>query len=453
MKRNIYILGLALSLSIVNSQSSIVNGQSVYTLEQILDSALNNNISLRNAKRGVDAAEEQRKEAFTKYFPTVSGTGLWFHTNNGMAKMDMNLGEMMPQSLGMALAQSMPPEALADLANPMSMTMSKKGVMAGVTAIQPVFAGGQIINGNKLAKVGEEASKLQMQLSENEVTKTIETYFWQGVTLEEKMKTVLASQALLADICKDVTVAVEAGVAMRNDLLQVQLRQNEIESSKLKLENALNLVKMLIAQYCGLESTDFQFDYDTEVTSPLSQKQNHELALHNTAEYQLLEKQVQAAKLQQKMEVGKNLPTVGVGAGYNYHNMLDKGHSFGMVFATVSIPISDWWGGSHAIKRKKIETAKAQDQLNDNSELLIIRMQKAWNDVEESYQQLGIAERSVEQADENLRLNRDYYQAGISTMSDLLEAQLLQQQSYDKYTDAYADYQNKLLAYKQAIGE
>ena len=153
------------------------------------------------------------------------------------------------------------------------------------------------------------------------------------------------------------------------------------------------------------------------------------------------------------MEVGKNLPSLGIGAGYNYHNLLDNDHTFGMVFATVSVPISDWWGGSHAIKRKKIQQQKAEEQLEDNSQLLKIRMQKAWNDVQESYQQLGIARQSIEQAEENLRLNRNYYKAGTCRMSDLLEAQLLYQQSCDKHTDAYADYQNKLLEYRQATGQ
>ena len=132
---------------------------------------------------------------------------------------------------------------------------------------------------------------------------------------------------------------------------------------------------------------------------------------------------------------------------------MDKDHTFGMVFATVSVPISDWWGGSHAIKRRKIEYQKAQEQLEDNAKLLQIRMQNAWNGVEESYQQLQLAQRSIEQAEENLRLNRDYYRAGTSRMSDLLEAQLLYQQSCDKHTDAFANYQSKLLEYRQAIGQ
>jgi outer membrane protein TolC len=79
-------------------------------------------------------------------------------------------------------------------------------------------------------------------------------------------------------------------------------------------------------------------------------------------------------------------------------------------------------------------------------------MQNAWNNVEESYQQLLLAQRSIEQAEENLRLNRNYYNAGTSKMSDLLEAQMLFQQACDKRTDAFADYQNKLLEYRQSVG-
>lgn len=424
-----------------------------YTLEQLKDSALQNNIAIRSARHSVDAAQQQRREAFTKYFPNISGTGLWFNANKGMAETTLNLAENMPPELGASLAQMLPAEALAALANPISISMMKNGTIAGVTAIQPVFAGGQIINGNKLAKVGEDVTRLQLQLSENEVEKTTEQYFWQIVSLQEKMKTVEAVEALLNDVAKDADVAVRAGVAMRNDLLQVQLRQNDVASQKLKLQNGLSLVRLLLTQYCGLQDSTFTLHYSTEAASPVSLKQDHQQALASTAEYQLLGKQVEATSLQRKMEVGKNMPTVGVGAGYNYHNLLDNDHTFGMVFATVSVPISDWWGGSYAIKRKKIEQQKAEEQLADNAELLKIRMQKAWNDVEEAYQQILIAQRSIEQAEENLRLNRDFYRAGTSKMSDLLEAQLLYQQSCDKQTDAYADYQNKLLEYRQAVGQ
>ena len=436
-----------------------------YTLQQLKDSALQNNIAIRNAQHSIDAAQQQRKEAFTKYFPNVSGTGFWFNANKGMAQKELNLSEQIPPEIGTTLALLLPAETLAALGSPINISMMKNGTIAGLTAVQPVFAGGQIINGNRLAKVGEDVSRLQLQLSENEVEKQTELFYWQLVSLQEKMKTIEAVQALLADIYKDVEVAVRAGVAMRNDMLQVQLRQNDVESQKLKIQNGISIVRLLLGQYAGLCPTPAHkgegSTYTFEVEVPNLDQQDYSLPYLNREgpevgilpEYQLLQKQVEATNLQHKMEIGKNLPTVGVGAGYNYHNLLDNNHSFAMVFATVSVPISDWWGGSHAIKRKKIEQQKAVEQLADNSELLKIRMQKAWNDVEESRQQLQIAQHSIEQSEENLRLNRNYYRAGTSKMSDLLEAQLLYQQSLDHRTDAYADYQNKLLEYRQATGQ
>lgn len=427
--------------------------QKSLSLEQLKTLALQNNIAVRNARRNIDAAQLQRKEAFTKYFPNVSGTGAWFNANKGMAKMDVNPSEMITPELGAALAASLPAEALAGLGSPISMSMMKNGTIAGISAVQPVFAGGQIVNGNKLAKVGEEAAALQLQLSENEVEKTTVQYFWQLVSLQEKMNTLAAVERLLADIHKDVDVAVRAGVAMRNDLLQVKLRQNDTESQKLKLSNSISIVKQLLAQYCGLESADF-----TIGQSDLSVKPNTEPGMMNfqetrLPEYQLLQKQVEAADLQRKVAVGQHLPSVAVGAGYNYHNLMENDRAFAMVFATVSVPISDWWGGSQAIKRKKIEYQQAIDEQRDKSELLHIRAQNAWNNLTEARQQIDIAKRSIEQAEENLRLNRDYYKAGVSKMSDLLEAQLLYQQALDRHIDALADYQNKLLAYRQSVGE
>ena len=475
-KRNAIVVAASLICSTLSASPSLGEGTGVgLTLQQLLDSARHNNITLRNARRSVEAAVQQRKEAFTKYFPNISGTGLWFNANRGMAKMEMNPQDMIPAEYGAMLSQMLPAEALAALSSPIGMSMMKNGTIASVMAVQPVFAGGQIVNGNKLAKVGEEVSRLQLQLSENEVEKTTVQYYWQLVSLQEKLHTVAAVDSLLSDISRKVEVAVKAGVTNRNDLLQVQLRQNDLESQKLKLRNGINIVKLLLAQYCGLsESEELRVKSEESFSEELRVKSEEFAAasvswgvgraaansslftlhssLNTLPEYQLLEKQVEAAKLQQRMAVGQNLPTVAVGAGYNYHNLMENDRTFGMIFATVSIPITGWWGGSHAIKRRKIEYEKAVDQLADNSQLLNIRLQNAANSVGEAYQQLQLAARGIEQAQENLRLNQDYYKAGTSTMSDLLEAQMLYQQALDRRTEAYADYQVKLVDYRQAGG-
>ena len=449
--------------TIVCSLCCCIAAAQTYSYEALRDSALQRNISVRNARLGIQQAEEQRREAFTHFFPQVNATGVWMNADKGMMNMEVSPSDLIPARLQPVLAEVLPAEALAALGSPFGMSMMKGVTMAGINAVQPIFAGGQIVNGNKLARLGEDASRLQLQMSENDVEKQMAQYYWQLVSLKEKQRTLDLARQTLDTIYRDVTLAVEAGLILRNDLLQVQLRQNELQSRQLQLDNGTEVLKMVVAQFCGLQGDSCgAFDVeepDWELVSPvLPAPPGEGEGISRLPEYQLLEMQVKAADLQRRMEVGKNLPMLAVGAGYHYYHMppsdlagirfVDNDRSFGMLFATLSIPISNWWGGSHAIRRKRLATQQAREQLEDNAQLLDIRRQRAWRDVQEAYAQLALAERSTEQAQENLRVQRDCYNAGTITISDLLQAQLLHQQTLDNRTDARAALQQKLTEYR-----
>ena len=416
-------------LSIGVLSLATASAQRTFTLDECLEQALSNNVRMRNAENEIRMAEHDRKNAFTRYFPSVSASGGGFIANKGL--MELNMG----------------PD--------MSMSMMKDGVVGGVSATLPLFAGGQIVNGNKLAKVSEEVSRTRYRLSENEVRLTTENYYWQVVTLKEKLRTLEVVEARLDTLTRDVEAAVQAGVTTRNDLLQVQLRQNEIKSNRLNVENALALSRELLAQYMGmgLDSVDVAYAMEGRLPEdPAGLFLPPESALPRTGEYDLLRQNLEATRLQKKIAVGKNLPTVAIGGGYYYDDLLDVGMDFWVGFATVSVPLSGWWGGSHDIKKQKLQVKNAENQLNDQSEMLMIRMRQSWNDLNDAYKQVGIALTSIDQATENLRMQSDYYAAGTCTMSDLLDAQTLFQQSRDKYVEAYAQYEVKKREYLQATG-
>ena len=112
------------------------------------------------------------------------------------------------------------------------------------------------------------------------------------------------------------------------------------------------------------------------------------------------------------MTTGKNMPTVAVGAAYCYNHLMDKDIDFGALFATVKVPISGWWSGSHEMKMKKIDIQNAEDMLADNSEKLLIRAINSFSTVETAAQKVNVSYLSVSQSAENLRLYTDFYQAG-----------------------------------------
>ncbi len=354
------------------------------------------------------------------------------------------------------------------------MSLAKNGIMAGVTAMQPLFAGGQIVNGNKLAKVGEDVSRLQRNMSENDIRLSTEQYYWNIVMLKEKLVTLDQLDRQLESVRKDAQAAVEAGIRNRNDLLQVQLRQNEVKTQRIQVENAEVTMKDLLAQVMGHTGEEIEVNYpiaekknvssdkipsdckSAEVfylpESPQQFFQSPESSLAQTNEYQLLDKQIESSKLQYKLSVGKNLPSVAVGGAYLYNNIMDKSQNSLIGLLTVSVPISSWWGGSHDMKRQKLQIANALNDKQDKGELLIVKMRKAWNDMNDAYKQVGIAQESITQSEENLRLNTDYYQAGTATISDLLDAQTLYQQSRDKYVESFTNYEVKKREYLQATG-
>lgn len=405
--------------------------QHAYTLNECLELALKNNVRIRNADNDLNAAKLQKKAAFTNYFPTVSASGGGFLADKGLLEMDTESGRL----------------SLVD-----------DGIVGGVTATLPLFAGGQIVNANRLADVNVEVSRLLRRQSENEVRLTVEQYFWQVVTLKEKLRTISMLQSQLEQIRRDVEAAVTAGVTDRNDRLQVELRNNEMRSRHISVSNTLDVSLHLLAQYIGCPKDGVgHFDVDLEMDGALPPRPDElyrspESSLPLTVEYSLLDKQVDAGRLQHKMSIGKNMPVVSVEGGYVYENLMDRGHSFWMGGITVSVPISKWWGGSHEVRRKKLQVRNAENRMADQCELLVIRMRNAWNGVNDAYKQVEIAIESIGQAEENLRLQSDYYKAGTCTMSDLLEAQTLYQQSRDKYVESYSMYEIKKREYLQATG-
>lgn len=162
---------------------------------------------------------------------------------------------------------------------------------------------------------------------------------------------------------------------------------------------------------------------------------------------------MKASELEEKIAVGENLPTVGVGAGYFYDDVISQRHGFGAVFVSVSVPISSWWGGSHAIKRRKLETANARMEMNDLSQMLCIKMINAWDDLTSAHRKMEIAKESIAQSAENLRMNQNFFHAGVSNVTDLLDAQTLYRQSLDQYTEAYGAYRVARVSYLQATGQ
>ena len=376
------------------------------TLEECR-AAVEHNRTLRNSRLDLDAASQTHREAFTNYFPQISASGGLFQAQHGLVQADFAVPQM----------------------GTLPVSMVKRGIIGSVTAVQPLFAGLKIVTGNKLARLGEEVGRLQLQQTEAEVRQ-------------------------LAEIRRQVELSVKAGLVTNNDLLRVELRQQEIASNRLKVENGLKVSKMLLAQHIGVDWRGFDVANAAfgEPEAPAAYYVPVEEALDRRTEYLLAEKNVEARKYEKRMERGKRLPTVGIGAGYLYYNVTDKSVDDGMVFAQVSVPVSEWWGGAHALKKARIREHQAENDRLQVREMLAVEIERTWSEVQESYAQILLMRRSVESSAENLRQNRNFYKEGTAPLTDLLDAETLYTQSRNDLTSACASYRTALAKYMRVTG-
>lgn len=443
MKNIFLIVMLGIGLS--------VNAQITYSLEQCLDSARNYNHSLQNAAIEIERSREQKSAIYTKYFPEISASVTAFQAFDKMIKGDGTY----PQEL--AAFESVMPGISQMIGQPWEINELNRGYMASVSIMQPIYVGGQIHIKNQLCELEQDIIALQLQLKEKEVVEKVTENYWQIAQLQYNLQTLDAADRQLSAVLEQVNQYVKAGVTTSNDQLKVQLRQQELLSNRLKVENGIRVLKLLLAQQCGIKG-GFDIQLTDVAEARLLDQADAPSMASTRVEYQLSEKAVEAEQLQVKMERAKCLPNVAVGVmganvglgglSSNVSQYMKTNITNGLALATVSVPISEWWTSTHAIRRQKLKVRMAENDRQEALEMLTIDIETAWNNLQEAVQQVSVAKASVTQAAENLRQSTLKYQAGTESLTDLLDAETLHRQAQNNLSSAFATYQIALRKYQ-----
>ncbi|OIN56025.1 TolC family protein [Arsenicibacter rosenii] len=431
--------------------SSLACGQTPLSLQTSKELALKQSASLKNSALETEAAKAVKKSAFMNYLPKVSAQLLGFQAINPLVSYQMPGGNLPVYDGNPANLRTATQFAYFPGANIKALQRTGVGFL---TITQPLYAGGRIQRGNELAQLGVNIKENQQRLTRDEVLLKTEQQYWQLVSLQEKHKTIARYEALLASVDKQVTDAFQSGLIVRNDVLKVQLKKSELQANKNKLNSGHQLALRQFCHTLGLpyDSTLVVSENLDQLPLPQSMYANPEAAVANRTACQLLEQAVKATQLQTRLKAGETLPQAAIGlAGYQVAGLMKGGSgiSNGLLYATVSIPISDWWTNKYAVKEQQIREQIAENTLNDTKGLLRLQTEKAWVDVVESYRQISVLEQAKLQATEHVKVSQSSYASGLITISDLLEAQALLTEAADKLIEAKTQYQFNRATYSQ----
>ena len=409
--------------------------------------ALENNIELKNSQLEIDKARATKNEARAEYFPTVSAQAVAFDALNPMISFGI---EDIDNAQLRQLLYTLYAEYGVNMGIDKEYSFVQNGMMLNAMVTEPIYAGGRIHNGNKLAKLGIDAAETQAKVKEDEVRLQTENLYWQIVSLQEKVATLDQLDRLLDTLNKDLSGAIEAGLAMPTDQFKLKVKQNESQLNRKKLTDGITLLKMALAQTIG---TDWQTITLTDTlgleTNPTTMFKEASAAVATRNESHLLDLSLQAESLKKKMTLGAALPSLMVGGSASYHTVLDNAKPNAMVFAVLQVPITDWHKTSIKLKKHDLDTEMVENTRRDLTEKMEMQTNQAWFNLEQSWLRITMAQAALSDAEANLKITEDYYEAGLVALSDVLEAQTLLKQSRDELTDSRVEYRINLVKYKQ----
>ena len=456
MKRTILLLTFVVTVSCMHAQRML-------TLEECRNLAIQNNKELQISGEKIKMADNEKKAAFTKYFPQLSANGAYMWNQKDINLLDMGaLSSSLSSSLG-GLAQLPMIQHLMSGVNDMQHLDVQNIWVGNVSLVQPVFMGGKIVNYNQITKfakqLAESMNNLQLQ---DLIYKTDETY-WQVISLVNKKKLADAYVDLLRKMDSDVTAMIYEGVATEADGLSVKVKLNEAEMAQTKVENGLALTRMLLAQICGLSLeedlslADEKLDNFPVETTQASADLNE--AFMNRNELRSFDLTTKIYKRKERIALAEMLPNVALAANYfvtnpNVFNGF-KNDFAGMfnVGVMVKVPLSGWWEGTYRRNSAKAETRIKTLEWQDAREKIELQVNQSVYKVNEAGKKLIASSRNMENAEENLRRANFGFEEGVIPALNLMEAQTAWVSARSSLIDAQIEVKLTEVYLSKALGK
>ena len=432
-----------------------LHAQELLTLDQCRQLALDNNKRMVAASKQTQAAYYTVKSYKGNFFPNfiASGTGLYSTADGTFNIPGGNLPTFLPDANG----QPTPNGGFAYFPG-IDLNYKVRTVwMGGIQVEQPIFMGGKILAAYRMATLGKQMAQLNENLTATEVILETDQAYALMVKAQEMNKVAESYHAVLQELMKNVQSAYKHGLKSKNDVLKVQVKLNESELSIRKAENALRLANMNLCHLIGKPLTEtLQISDDFPVIEQALETQINDITAR--PEYSLLNKQVDMAKQQVKLFRSELLPQVGIRGSYDYihglkvneQTLFDKGNF--SVMLNVTIPLFHFGERINKVRASKAQLEQVRMEQADLNEKMYLELTQAANNLDVAKLQTALADRSLEQADENRRISKGEYEAGLEPLSDHLEAQALWQQAYETKVDAHFQLYLSYVKYLKAAG-
>ena len=393
MKKMILFMAALWSLS--------MHAQKKWTLDDCINYAMENNVSMKLARLQKQSAQEDVEQSKAALLPTLSAS-----TNQGVGY------------------------------SPFDNTGADKTYYNGtynVNAQWTVWNGGQNTNTVKLNKLAQEQADLSATETANSLQEQITKLYVQILYQAEAIEVNRQSLETSKKNEERGQQMVEVGKMSKADLAQLTAQRASSEYSIVEAETQLSKYKLQLKQVLDLKE-------DFDVAIPITTDQQvlavipslssvYEAALTQRPEIKNAKLDIESTDLKLKIAKAGKLPTISIsgGASTSTNSMSSTGwgtqmkNGLGLSAGVgVSIPIFDGRKTKTAVNKARLAQEQAQVQYDNEQIDLYTTIEGYWLDAVNNQQKFRSASATVESEQQSYDLLTEQFNLGLKNIVELL---------------------------------
>ncbi len=389
--------------------------QKKWTLADCIDYALQNNITLQQAKLQKQSATEERKQAKAALLPSLSAST--------------------SQSFGFRpwLENGITTVTNGTVNSKVNKTYYNGSY--GINAQWTVWNGNQNRNQVKLGEVSEQQAALETETTANSIQERIAQLYVQILYMNEAVAVNRQSLETSKKNEQRGQEMVQVGKMSQADLAQLTAQRASDEYTIVEAESNIANYKLQLKQLLELTG-DEAFEVETPTASDEQALAEipalatvWEAALSQRPEIKNARLGLDQSDLQMKIAKAGAMPTVSLNGGVgtstasmsaqNWDKQL-KTNFDASIGASVSIPIFDNRKTKTAVNKAYIQRQQAQLELQDQQKQLYSTIEGYWLDAETNQQKFRTAQATVESEQASYDLLEEQFRLGLKNIVELM---------------------------------
>lgn len=389
--------------------------QQPLTLKQAVNQALNRHPSADAVRSGVKAAESRIAQARGGYLPRVNYTESFMRSDNPVFVFSSLLAQHRFSEQNFAIG-----------------TLNRPGAMnnfqSQLTIDQVVYDAGQTKLGVKSAQLGRELAGEEQRGNQMGLIAGVVRAYHGAVLAAESLK--VANEGVRsaeADLARAESVR-SAGMSTDADVLSIKVHLAAMREQQIRRRSDVEVARATLNDAMGLplpESHELTTAL-TPVSLDAASLEAYEREGRNLRpEIRQARVAMSLAETQAATARSALLPQVVLHAGFeaDRERFVNRGGTNWIVSVSLRWNLFSGFSDRHRIEEASYSAQRARAQQTQTDSAVRLQVRRAYADYEAARQRIEVAEAAVSQADESLRITKNRFEAGLSTVTDLLRTE------------------------------